>query len=281
LALATGDRVRLFRKTAARIEGRPGFIGSNGDIVEITGWTERGVTMRNADGQEGEVEWRRLKDARSDRLLLGFGHALTVDAAQGITAGEHINALPRGTAGITAFKAYTAESRHVTQVYTMVAEAAVFEAVKRSRALGEASPITSEHLWDRVAEDMSQKSYKALGIDLVDGPRRRHEEAVEGFMRCEHLLHSQEAEGRRHGIEARAFVREKDAGEALKQQFSALDAALARNGEALTNVGREVESVLLSLREQADSIARRGIKTVLACKALEEAPQPAFRPSPY
>jgi len=282
LPLATGDRVRLFRKTAAQIEGKPSFIGSNGDIVEITGWTDRGVVMRNADGQEGEVEWRRLKDARSDRLLLGFGHALTVDAAQGITAGEHINALPRGTAGITAFKAYTAESRHVTQVYTMVAEAAVFEAVKRSRALGDASPITSEHLWDRVAEDMSRKPYKALGIDLVDGPRRRQEEAVEGFMHYEHLLQSQQAEGRHHGVEARAMVREKDAQEALQQQIDALNDVLAGNGKAVTELGREVEVFLHSMRERTTEIAQRGIEAARTHRAQQEqAARPSFSPSPY
>jgi hypothetical protein len=62
------------------------------------------------------------------------GHALTIDSAQSITSGEPINALPRGTAGITAFKAYTAESRHITQVYTLIAEAVVYEAVKTGRA---------------------------------------------------------------------------------------------------------------------------------------------------
>ncbi len=282
MPLATGDRVRLFRKTSARIEGRPGFIGSNGDIVEVTGWTSRGVVMRNADGQEGEVEWRRLKDPRSDRLLLGFGHALTVDAAQGITAGEHINALPRGTAGITAFKAYTAESRHVTQVYTMVAEAAVFEAVKRSRALGDASPITSEHLWDRVAEDMSRKPYKALGIDLIDGPRRRHQEAVEGFMHYEHLLQSQSVEGRHYGAEARVLVRDANTREALQHQIGALNDALARSGEAVTELGREVEMLLRSVQNHATGIAQRGIEAARTHRTQDEqAARPSLSPSPY
>ena len=282
LPLATGDRVRLFRKTAARIEGRRGFIGSNGDIVEIVGWTEHGPVMRNTDGQVGEVEWRRLKDARSDRLLLGFGHALTVDAAQGITSGEHINALPRGTAGITAFKAYVAESRHVSQVYTVIAEAAVFEAVKHSRALGDASPVTSEDLWDRVAEDMSRKPYKALGMDLVDGMRRQHEQVVEGFMQFEHRLQSQRAEGRRHGAEIRARLREEGARTALQKQIGALDEALARNGAAVTELGREVGAFLRSMREQTADIARRGIEAAEARSAREEkAARPSFSPSPY
>lgn len=54
--------------------------------------------MRLADGQEeAKVEWRRLSDPRSNRVLLGFGHAMTIDAAQGLTSDEHINAMPRGS----------------------------------------------------------------------------------------------------------------------------------------------------------------------------------------
>ena len=45
-------------------------------------------------------------DQQTDRLLLAYGHALTVDSAQRITSGEHINAMPCGTAGATSFKSY-------------------------------------------------------------------------------------------------------------------------------------------------------------------------------
>jgi len=52
------------------------------------------------------IEWRRLRDEESGRLLLGFGYALTIDAAQGLTSDEHIDALPRGTAGVTSFTSW-------------------------------------------------------------------------------------------------------------------------------------------------------------------------------
>ncbi|MGI4746148.1 MAG: AAA family ATPase, partial [Janthinobacterium lividum] len=153
LPLATGDKVRLFRKTAARIDGRAGFIGANGDVVEILAKSEQGLTLRNRHGEVGEVEWRRLKDAQSDRLLLGFGHVLTIDSAQGITSDEHINALPRGTAGLTAFKNYVAESRHTGQAWTMISEIAVFEAARNKLAMGDRRPISTQDLYDHVAED--------------------------------------------------------------------------------------------------------------------------------
>ena len=138
LPIAEGDRLRLFRKTWAIIGGKGGWMGSNGDIVTVVARTETGLTLCNKRGNVGDVEWRRLSDPNSGRLLLGFGHALTIDAAQGITSGEHIDALPRGTAGITSFKGYVAESRATGVTWTMISEAAVHEAERRSRALGDA-----------------------------------------------------------------------------------------------------------------------------------------------
>lgn len=205
-----------------------------------------------------------------------------MDAAQGITSGEHINALPRGTAGITAFKHYVAESRHVSQVWAVISEIAVFEAVKHSRALGNTSPVTLEALWDRMAEDMSRKPYKALGIDLVDGARRHYEQTVEGFMHFEHRVQSQRANGRRHGAEARALLRDKGARETIHTQLGALDEALGRNAQAVTELGQEIETFLSDLRNQKGDLARQAIEGADLRQAREEASaQPWLSPSPY
>lgn len=112
------------------------------------------------------IEWRRLADVCSNRLLLGLGHALTIDAAQGLTSDEHINALLRGIGGVTAFTSHVAESRSRRTTWTVISEGALFEAERHRKALGDITPITKEDLWARAASDMSQKPYKALGIDL-------------------------------------------------------------------------------------------------------------------
>jgi energy-coupling factor transporter ATP-binding protein EcfA2 len=257
LPLATGDRIRLFRQTAAQIEGERGIIGSNGDVVEIVGRTENGLSLRDANGRVGAVEWRRLMDPDSDRLLLGFGHALTIDSAQGITSGEHINALPRGTAGITAFKAYTAESRHVTQVWTMISEAAVHEAVKTARPLGDQAPITAKNLWDKVAADMSEKPYKALAMDLLNALRRDHEKAVDGFIRADHRLQTQMGAGRQHGREIRARLRTDIVRRTLAGQIEAFNEAIIRNSEAVMDVADHVLSHLAALRDGMEQARRR------------------------
>jgi hypothetical protein len=180
LPIATGDRLRMCRKTVAEIDGKRATIGNNGDIVEVIRKTGAGLVLRNARGQTAEIDWKRLFDPKTGRLLLGFGHAFTIDAAQGMsTKGEHINALPHGTGATTAFKTYTAESRATGRTWTMISKAAVHGAVQRSRALGDVTPMTEDDLWKQVAKDASAKPYKALALDVAGKARRRHDRAVE------------------------------------------------------------------------------------------------------
>src|SRR5208283_3072849 len=180
LPIATGDKLRLYRKTMVEIDGRQRSIGNNGNIVEVLGQSDQGLHLRNAQGLAAKVPWNRLADKNTGRLLLGFGRAFTIDAAQGMsTKGEHINAMAHGTGSASAFKTYTAESRATGRTHTLISKAAVHAAVQRSRALGDVTPMTEEDLWERVAKDASAKPYKALALDLTGKAHRRHDQAVE------------------------------------------------------------------------------------------------------
>ena len=209
LPIATGDHLRLYRYTWAKIDGKEGPIGYNGHVVKVMGKTAAGLVLQNAKGQIGEVEWRRLTDPVTKRLMLGFGHALTIDAAQGVTSDEHIDALPRGSAGITAFKAYVAESRARGTTWTMISEAAVHEAERRSRALGDAKPIDAEDLWKRVAADMASKPYKSLALDLVEACRRTRERSIDSFIEQGRTFHKRPDASNDPGRKARERVRSK------------------------------------------------------------------------
>jgi hypothetical protein len=270
LPLATGDRVRLFRQTQGRIDGQRGVIGSNGDVVEIVGKTEHGLLLRDDKGRTASVDWSRMTDPETKRLYLGFGHALTIDSAQGVTSGEHINALPRGSAGITAFKSYTAESRHVSQVWTMIAEAAVHEAVQTSRALGEAKPITTDDLWERVAADMSDKPYKPLASDLVAQIQQGYERTVDLFIRSSHRIQSQQMDGRDLQKEVQEQLRTIAIRRSLEGQIGALSAAIDRNAEAMMGVARGVVDHLVELRATFEASRAR----------IEEAAERRSSPSP-
>lgn len=208
LPLATGDRVRLFARTWGRVDGKFTDVGSNGDVVTVLRQAPEALTVRAKDGRVAEVEWRRLADDRTGRLRLGFGHALTIDAAQGLTSDEHINALPRGTAGVTAFTAYVAESRARGITWTVVSEGALREAERHRQALGDVTPITEATLWARAAEDMARKPYKALAVDLagVEARARAADERIATGVVLETALARGPGSGRRVVAEAHGNI---------------------------------------------------------------------------
>ena len=252
LPIATGDKVRLFRSTWARIAGRGGWIGDNGDVLEVVGRTESGLRLKDKTGRVGEVEWRRMtSDKDQARLLLGFGHALTIDAAQGITSGEHINALPRGSAGLTAFKAYVAESRSRGATWTIISKAAVYEAEKRSRALGDAAPITEESLWDRTAADMAAKPYKALGMDVAKAAQRGREEATDAFIQQSLHFQAMALEGRDAGAAARRRAQSVAAANAVNGSGRPLSDAIRLNDADMDGVRQAAASQLRGQRVRA------------------------------
>jgi hypothetical protein len=269
LPIATGDRLRLYRRTWGKSAGRSAHLGNNGDIVEVVGHMATGLRLRNKDGRVGEVEWRNLCDGKSGRLMLGFGHALTIDAAQGITSDEHIDALPRGRAGITAFKAYVAESRARYTNWTMVSEAAVHDAEKRSRALGDARPVTRADLWQRVAQDMTEKPYKALAIDLVEAARKRRNLAVDIFLRQAHQIESRGPAGLNAGKELRDRARANQVRNTLGRSLAALDVALQRNETMSRALAQDATDHLRALRDEGAS-ARRKIEQIAAATRRRE-----------
>ena len=259
LAIAAGDKLRLFRRTWGAVDGRQREIGNNGDIVEVLEQSIDGVRLRTKDGTIADVEWRRLADQETGRLLLGFGHALTIDAAQGITSDEHINALPRGTSGVTSFTSYVAESRSRGTTWTVIAEAAVYEAERHRQALGDITPITQADLWTRAAEDMSKKPYKSLATDLLDAARQNREDTVDTFIACSHAMEWAQIANPEVGREAVKRIRAEAVNEALARHLTALDHAVEQNASALRDTLRAHEAAehLRALRAEAKAAKRQ------------------------
>lgn len=257
LPVATGDRVRLHKLTWAKIGDQYGAIGHNGDVVEVAGRTARHIYLKDAKGRIGEVEWRRVIHEETGRLLLGFGHSLTIDSAQGITSDEHINALPRGSAGITGFKAYVAESRARGSTWTMVAEGAVHEAVRARRPLGDKRSVNDDDLWRRIAEDMSHKPYKGLAIDLAAAARNAKRGAFASFLQQGHLIHQWAKNGESDAIakSARATAQANRFKAQVAPYLAELTKAIEQNGELLRNAIKSLQEFTEAQRRRRQAAA--------------------------
>ena len=279
LALATGDRVRLYRRTWGHAGGREQQVGNNGDVVEVLSQSDRGLRVRTAKGEVAEIDWRRLADKETGRILLGLGHALTIDAAQGLTSDEHINALPRGTSGVTGFTSYVAESRARGTTWTLISEGALYEAERHRQAVGDATPITHETLWARAAADMSEKPYKALGIDLLNAARHDRERAVDAFIGAHHAMEAATLADPGWGRKAAQRTRALAVNEQLARHLPSLDTAIQENGRVLRDAAQanEVQQHLRAVRVEAEE-ARRRLAGVVPAPAPSRSPSNS--PSP-
>lgn len=152
LSVTAGDRVRLHALTNGRHDdGGRGPIGFNGSIVTVCELDPVGLRLRNDRGKEAWVAWDTLRDPKSGCIRLTYGDVMTVHMAQGITSDEHIAAFPGGTAGVDAFLAYTAASRHRHQTHMLFAAAPERRRIRKRRPIGDALPIDEEEIWSDIA----------------------------------------------------------------------------------------------------------------------------------
>ncbi|MBV1835391.1 MobF family relaxase [Novacetimonas pomaceti] len=226
LAIATGDRLRLYRRTWGSVDGKGTTVGNNGDVVEVLAHSDAGLRVRVKDGLVADVEWRRFRDAKTGRVLLGFGHAMTIDAAQGLTSDEHINAMPRGAELATGFTSYVAESRARGTTWTMISDGATFEAVRNQRALGDTTPVTSDDLWNHVAKKMAYKPYKSLGTDLVARTRKARDARIRELIALGRTQETLAKAGRRYGREIIIGTHARQAERVHKARLAEIDARL-------------------------------------------------------
>lgn len=256
LPIVQGDRVRLFDRIYVPTPngyGRTTF-GSNGDFVTVLGWDEKTLRLRNRHGVEATISLDALRDptGKTDRTRLGFGYAMTIDSAQGITSDEHINAMPRGTGSMTGFRAYVAESRHILRCWTMISEAALREAEEHSRPLGDPTPVTIADLWERAIKDLARHEYKALGIDLLAS--RKELERIQ-------TLAAKLAERRERMFGQKRDPSEEYRNRAATREVAAVEPAVLRDlGYSLRKTGHELREALerqTALRKAEEARARQ------------------------
>jgi hypothetical protein len=170
LAMAEGDRVRLFRRTNARFESRgtDGNIGHNGTVLDVTAIAESGVTLRNAAGKEGLVIWSRLRTGTNNRVQLDYGDALTTNTAQGSTVTEHIHAVPAGSHLVSAFGAYTSGSRHREKSFIVTSDGAERAEVIGRRPLGDRREVNRSDVLDNLVRNFARQPEKESALNLID-----------------------------------------------------------------------------------------------------------------
>jgi len=258
LPVAIGDRHRLFKKT---YNSAGQSVGSNGDIVEIVGhWTEYdkrrrqtldlGLRIRTKDGEIENVRWSSLKDRDTGRLKMGYGHALTIDAAQGLTSSATHFAMPQGSSGITAFKTYVAMSRHTEFCEVWISEAAMRKAVKDRLPLNDGREITEKMLWERSVGDMADAPTKSLAIDLLYEVLDNQDALIDDQLRLDLRMQKVEATPRNFAEEIFGKVQEIRLRDAVELEIAGIERAVYRRSHVLSGLRDHMEDTMRDLRGQ-------------------------------
>jgi len=127
--------------------------------------------LRNAQGREGRVAWNTLRDGGSGRIRLTYGDVLSIDATQGVTSTEHIEAMPAGTQAVNAYKAYTAASRHRRATFLVSSDGAERREIAGRRPLGDMRPIGEADVWANMGRNLSRQPKVMSALEFLEKAR--------------------------------------------------------------------------------------------------------------
>ena len=182
LPLARGDRVRLFKRTnAKRDDGRRGIIGNNGSVLEVLDYRHGGLYLRNSHGTCGWVDLETLASPQDDRVLLGYGDVLTIDASQGLTSTEHILAMPRGSGHLDAHRAYVGASRHRFRNWIVTSERAERQNIMSRRGMGSRQSIGRDDIMTAMADNLDRRDQRLSALSLLEDARTLRADALKNF----------------------------------------------------------------------------------------------------
>ena len=173
--------MRLFANTSGSLRGRRVTLGRNGSVVNVLHVDRDGIMLRNAHGTEGKVAWTTLADRETGRIKLTYGDALTISSSQGVTASEHIDAMPSGTKAVNAFAAYVAESRHRRASYQVTSDGAERQEIVSRRPLGDPRPITPQDVVTNMARNLSRQPEKASALAFMEAAGERIRAGARGL----------------------------------------------------------------------------------------------------
>jgi hypothetical protein len=243
LPLAVGDRVRLFARTnAAYADHSRGIIGNNGSVLTVRAIDAAGVVLQNAHGHEGSVAWDTLRDRTSGRIRLSYGDVLTIDATQGLTSTEHIQAMPAGTQAVTAYKAYTAASRHRRASYLIAADGAERREIAARRPLGDPRPIREANVWANMARNLARQPEMPAALDLLERAHHLQRSAARALQAGLQPAEQREADGLERTTLTRSWQRRRVV-EHLAGMTERLGSLVHEQGAVLEALGRIVPAV--------------------------------------
>jgi hypothetical protein len=211
MALAEGDRVRLFQRTNARfLDGGHGNIANNGTVLTVAAIRKDGLVLRTKEGRDGLVQWDTLRHPGNGRTRLAYGDVLTINTTQGATVSEHILAIPAGSKQVNAFGAYTAASRHRERGYIVTSDGAERADIAGHRPLGDKRQVRSTEVTENIAKNFARQPEKETALGFIERAAQLRKGGVRAMQAGKLGLEQRQVEGKRRATLSSAFRRHGD-----------------------------------------------------------------------
>jgi hypothetical protein len=249
--------------------------------------------LANIGGIEVEVveldDALTLRDSATGRIRLSYGDVLTIDATQGLTSTEHIQAMPAGTQAVTAFQAYTAASRHRRASYLVAPDGAERREIASRRPLGDLRPIREADVWANMTRNLERQPETPAALDLLDRAHRLQRGAARALQAGLRPAEQREAEGlakttlqhtwQRRRVVAHVAEMAERLGSVAKLQDATLE-MLSRLGATVREVATKTMAVTQPvLRQAATQMRERQRHEVKQRHAQEHKPRLSRGPS--
>jgi hypothetical protein len=254
LALAVGDRVRLFERTNACFldTGKSGNIGRNGTVLDVAEVKAEGLVLRTKAGREGLVKWDSLTSKANGRIKLAYGDVLTTNTSQGATVSEHIFAIPGGSRQVNAFGAYTSGSRHREQSFIVVSDGAERQEVAGRRPLGDRRQVRESDVIENVSRNFARQPVKEGSLAMIARAEDLRTGTIQKMQASKQRLEQRSAEGKPKSSLAATFRSRRDDRRARGLQPASEDAAAERRDlmQRIKDIGPQVREAMRAAAER-------------------------------
>lgn len=178
LALAQGDRVRLYAKTYGHDEnGRSALAGVNGDVLKFRGvdYEKQAFILEKPSSERLTVPIDRLVDERNNAIRLAPAYAMTADAAQGMTTVRSVDVYLNGSESAQRNKIYVNQSRHQIENKTFINREAEVDSIVKSQPIGQKdrSQIDDRQLLEHATANFSRGGEKPNALDAAAAAERQ------------------------------------------------------------------------------------------------------------
>jgi hypothetical protein len=254
LALAEGDRVRLFERTNARFldTNAGGNIGRNGTVLEIAAVRDEGLVLRTKEGREGLVKWDSLKSSINGRIKMAYGDVLTTNTIQGATVTEHIFAVPGGSRQVNAFGAYTSGSRHRGHSFIVTSDGAERQEVAARRPLGDKRQVRDTDVVENIARNFARQPVKEGALAMIARAENLRAGTIRHMQAGKQRLEQRAVDGGGRSTLAATFQRRRENERAAKLRTASDNGPAERRDllQRLRDIGPHVREAMRAAVER-------------------------------